>query len=525
MPISLQSLGSCFLAKPPTPAFQPSQRLARQMVACLGFAERSGSRWANLATQGRDASAAGTPTFVSGPYGPATYCTGGSAVLVPDAGNIAAGDFSVRVVHRPRTWPGSFNALFVKGSPATNARELSLYVGSGGDLDYANIGGSDIPVSVATGMAGGGLYDFVLTRSGSTCTAYVDGAAKGTFTNAGTTAAPAPLSLGGTPGGSGTNYDGEYHLFQMWAGRCLSAAEVRDLHSPDLFSVLRGRNRGPVLEAALPPPGVAGRDYLSKPPYPTLRPDQRLSAGLSAYWAFAEGSGPRVRDLVGRADGNVQGSATWKAGSFGHALALDGSTQWIDVPSAPGLRLRGDMTASAWINPASTGTAIIMEKGDDASQNVTYGWGFNSGMLSWIQDNTFTAPSGYAVQANAWQHVLITRSVASSTITYYVNGVGQGSFAYIPASTPVVDNAESLGIGGRGGGISGLRYAGRLDAVSLWSRALSAAEAAQVYADPFAPVRPRSPVPPWAGAFTPSTSVFSFPSFFGDDGPFRTCEG
>ena len=525
MPTSPQLSGNGFQAKPPTPAFQPQHRLARRLVACLGFAERAGGRWANVATPGRDGSAAGAPTFLSGPLGPATYCTGGSAVLVPDLGNIAAGDFSVRVAHRPRSWnAGDYATLLDKGF-GTSSRELSVFVDHNGNIDYATIGGTDAALVVPTGMVAGGLYDFVLTRSGDTCTIYVDGLARGTFANAGSTAAPSPLSLGGNPSGGGHTYDGEYHLFQLWQGRCLSATEVRELHGPDLFALLRSRNRSAAMSASLPPPVAAWRDFPAKPPYPTLRPAHRLAGGLAAFWALAEGSGTRARDLAGRCDGVIQGSAPWSPGPFGPTLALDGNAQWIDVPSAPALRLTGDMTISAWINPSAVGTAILMEKGDDAAQNVTYGWGFNAGTLSWIQDNTFVAPSAYAVQANLWQHVLMTRSAAASTVTYYVNGVGQGTFGYTPASTPIVDNAESLGIGGRGGGVGGLRYAGRLDAVALWKRALSAAEAAQVYADPFAPARPRAPAHLWAGTLPPAALPPFFPSFFGDDGPFRTCEG
>lgn len=235
-----------FIARPPTPRLQRHHPLARGLVIDLCLGDTNGTRWRNLATPNAygvtPASlgvAGGSPVVVGGPYGPAIYCTGGASVMVPDFGNLAAGDFTVRIIHRPRTWSANdYVTLFDKGSGA-NTREMAIFVDRNGNVHYATIGGIDSIPSVSTAMAAGGLYDFVLTRSGTVCTSYVDGIARGTFGNDGTSATPASFSLGGNPSGSGSLYDGDYHLFQVWAGRCLSPAEILTLAGPDKFVLER----------------------------------------------------------------------------------------------------------------------------------------------------------------------------------------------------------------------------------------------------------------------------------------------
>ena len=82
-----------------------------------------------------------------------------------------------------------------------------------------------------------------------------------------------------------------------------------------------------------------------------------------------------------------------------------------------------------------------------------------------------------AVTANTWQHVVVTRTAASKTIRFYVNGVAKGSGTYVTAptsSTKVVSIGRSS---------SANQYVnGLLDEVALYPTALTAAQIATHYA-------------------------------------------
>ena len=79
--------------------------------------------------------------------------------------------------------------------------------------------------------------------------------------------------------------------------------------------------------------------------------------------------------------------------------------------------------------------------------------------------------------ANSWQHVVVTRTAATRTVQFYVNGVakGSGSFTLTPAtSTRAITIGRSA---------VGTQYvSGRLDEVAVYTTALTGAQAAAHYA-------------------------------------------
>ena len=350
-----------FLARPPTPLLQRGRSLARGLTIDLPFGDTGGSRWVNLATPGANGYASGSPTIVGGPYGPATYCTGGSSVLVPDLGNIAAGDFSIRVIHRPRSWSaGDYVTLFDKGGSAAT-RELSLFIDRNGNIDYQGIGASDTSATAPTAMVAGGLYDFVLTRSGNTCTAYVDGYARGSFTSGGVVAGPYPLSLGGNPSGGGNTYDGEYHLFQAWVGRCLSPSEVSRLAGPDKFALERTappRNSNRLVAAAIGTSAVGTGSIIV------------VGGGVAS--AVAALPMVSTRFLMMSAASSVSAVVGSAAVGSGGILVAGGGTIGTSAVGTGSITVVGQGTASG---QPTTGTAGILVSGQGTTGNAAIGSG------------------------------------------------------------------------------------------------------------------------------------------------------
>ena len=150
----------------------------------------TGNRLLDWSGFGRNGSVVGG-VWAAGPAGVGVYCTGGNyCSTAPASLNIAAGDFTVAILFRPRTWPGAYTALVDKGH--NDAREFALFTTTGGDLNYYSIGGINNDCSIATSMPAGGLWMLTVTRRGSAASFYVNGKAAGQLSSNGN-----PLSIDG----------------------------------------------------------------------------------------------------------------------------------------------------------------------------------------------------------------------------------------------------------------------------------------------------------------------------------------
>ena len=98
-----------------------------------------------------------------------------------------------------------------------------------------------------------------------------------------------------------------------------------------------------------------------------------------------------------------------------------------------------------------------------------------TGRLNLYQGNgttyqgTLSSPG--VIAANTWQHVVVTRTAATKTIRFYVNGIAKGSNSYV---TPPTVSARAVSIGRSEWGVQYVN--GRLDEVALYPAALSAAQ-------------------------------------------------
>ncbi|MCU0428713.1 MAG: choice-of-anchor D domain-containing protein [Cytophagaceae bacterium] len=154
----------------------------------------------------------------------------------------------------------------------------------------------------------------------------------------------------------------------------------------------------------------------------------------------------------------------------GAALHFDGLDDQIQVGTNSVFNLQTGFTLEAWINLSNTvGKKRIFER-----SNAT-GWAFgidNGGYLGGTDFGVvdFTA-STLAVAPNTWTHVAYVVT-ASGVLEYYVNGVLAGTHAGLSlASYPV--HPLKIGYSDYNAGES---FAGMLDEVRIWNRALNACE-------------------------------------------------
>jgi len=228
-------------------------------------------------------------------------------------------------------------------------------------------------------------------------------------------------------------------------------------------------------------------------------------SGLVAYYGFDEGSGTSVTDGSGSGNGGTISGATWTPiGRYGSALSFDGSNDIVSVPDAASLDLTTALTLEAWVYPtALSGWRTVLQK--DVPGELSYSL--------YAHDNV-PRPAGYvrvgtasqsvagaaALPLNAWTHLAFTYDGA--TLRLYQNGEQVGSRALTGAITT---SSLPLTIGGNAAW--GEHFAGRIDEVRLYNRALTAAEIAADMAGP-TPVGPRLGfASPASGASVSGTTV------------------
>jgi hypothetical protein len=167
--------------------------------------------------------------WAAGPAGVGVYCTGGNyCSTAPASLNVAAGDFTVAILFRPRTWPGAYTALVDKGH--SDAREFALFATTGGDLNYYSIGGIYGDCSIATSMTAGGLWMLTVTRRGTAVSFYVNGRITGQLSSSGVAATGDAMDLGYNSSGGGVHGDADYYCNYLW-NRAISTAEALQLYA------------------------------------------------------------------------------------------------------------------------------------------------------------------------------------------------------------------------------------------------------------------------------------------------------
>jgi hypothetical protein len=218
---------------------------------------------------------------------------------------------------------------------------------------------------------------------------------------------------------------------------------------------------------------------------------------LVAWWP-ADGS---TEDLAGDNDAVLGTATTFADGEVGQAFSFNGTPDArVMVAADPTLDIGAGegFTIELWVNPTS-----------NAAREPLIEWNRQSGSPNWgvhlwlattnldlnphpgnvyanIVDTTGTNHVMYSadgfVVGGEFQHVALTYDKASGVATIYRNGVSIVS-ANLGTFTP--ETSYDLFFGSRPGPVSPVQFSGRLDEVSLYSRALSVDEIHAVYAASF----------------------------------------
>ncbi len=221
-------------------------------------------------------------------------------------------------------------------------------------------------------------------------------------------------------------------------------------------------------------------NYLCEPP----------PSGLAAWYP---GNGD-ANDVVGANNGTLQNGATFTTGEVGQAFSLDGVNDYVRVPSSSTLNPTGSFSLEAWIFPTRDQTGSIIHKWGDQSDYTNqraYAFEFTSGggLSFGISDDPHQLDASFhlfqtsagLVTLNAWHHVAAVYDQTTGKRKIFVNGVQVAE----RTDTPITLTASiaDLGIGAQPRSSTSVErfFTGAIDEMSLYNRALTAAEIQSIY--------------------------------------------
>lgn len=209
------------------------------MCGCYIFNERGGKIARDIVGKMGDVSFSSSPVWTTR----GIRCSGGTGNLtgtnvIKSAFNPVLGNCTLRVIHVPSSWPGTYTCIVEAANGGTRLWDI---FSNGSAIIYRGIGGSDGSAAANTlTMPVNTVNDLVFVRrlndtsTGSTQVHYWYLNGKLVFKETGFSAVTWPttgytMTFGGNPSGGGSAYDGTYLKAQMW-NRALHPTEVNWLY-------------------------------------------------------------------------------------------------------------------------------------------------------------------------------------------------------------------------------------------------------------------------------------------------------
>ncbi len=197
-------------------------------------------------------------------------------------------------------------------------------------------------------------------------------------------------------------------------------------------------------------------------------------SGLVAAYGFNEGTGTTIGDASGKGNVGTAASTTWStAGKFGNALSFNGTSSLVTIANSASLSLTTAVTLEAWVRPTAVTSKWrdVVYKGNDIYfLEATSTNGSRPAGGAKVGSSNIEAYGTAALAVNTWAHLAMTYDGAN--LRLYVNGNQVSSSA---RTGTISTSTNALTIGGDSI-YTNQRFAGLIDEVRVYSRALSGAE-------------------------------------------------
>lgn len=229
-----------------------------------------------------------------------------------------------------------------------------------------------------------------------------------------------------------------------------------------------------------------------------------VPSGLISWWQ-AESN---ANDVAGLNNGAVTGNLSYAPGEVGQAFKFDGLTAVVTCPASSTLNVGvgAGLTVECWISPGDTNSGYPLVEWNSGS-GTGYGAQFwvsaVNGYIGVAPGNLYanivdtsgnfhilTTPDGI-VKPGTFQHVAMTYDKTSGVCVLYCDGSAVASTNF-GSFTP--QTSYNVYFGHRPS--TSVYYNGLLDEISIYNRALTAAEISSIYAAQFIGKCPLQPSPP-----------------------------
>ena len=207
-----------------------------------------------------------------------------------------------------------------------------------------------------------------------------------------------------------------------------------------------------------------------------------LDDQLVLYLSFDEGKDQTAKDASKHKNNGTLHEAGWDKGKYGNAVKLTGDKGgWVEVPDSASLDITDEITIAHWVYPTkftNEWNRIVVKtwKGDTAPWMVygTYQVGDGNGKTGFIASvDKGTALSGTTdeqLKVDTWTHMAATYD--GKAVKIYYNGElkmeAKGSGKMDTNDVPVSIGRNSEG--------NREHYAGLIDEVAIWNKALTPAQ-------------------------------------------------
>ncbi len=200
---------------------------------------------------------------------------------------------------------------------------------------------------------------------------------------------------------------------------------------------------------------------------------------VMAHWDFDDGSGTVLYDRTGRGNDGLISGASWADGVSGGALSFDGIDDCVTCQDSPSLDIGGAITIIAWVKLSaytSYKQAIIGKWASSTSNSYLLFINSAGNPCFSVQWGNDVVASSRIVPLDEWTQVVGVFNESTNMCQVYVNGALEKTSTY----TGIIKQTdEPITIGthaGDWGSDASKNFTGSIDEITVYSRALSAAE-------------------------------------------------
>jgi hypothetical protein len=221
-----------------------------------------------------------------------------------------------------------------------------------------------------------------------------------------------------------------------------------------------------------------------------------LEQNLTGWYRFDERTGTIAYDSSGSGNNGVfsnglqqtvgDSAAPDYIGEVFDAVRLDGEGGYVNLPPSS-VDFSGGLTIEAWIDPTVEGVnaswaRVVDFSNGSANDNFFVGRnGINDSVAFGVYNGNISPPAIISPQGslatNQWQHIAVTED-GSGNVNLYIDGVLAGTGATV---VPNVLERNDMFVG-RSPWVTDQYFAGRIDDVRVYNRALSAAAISSIAA-------------------------------------------